>query len=254
MSSLQLRHVERSSLVHNLRADTKIACLVIFAMALAFNPEWPVIGLGWGAAALVFLLARLPRAVVAPPPAIFFYVVLFGAAFSLLSGGDPELGGVGFGGVLDFAQFVTLSLLLIVLAALLAWTTSVSEVGLGIGALLKPLRVLGLPSDEITTAVALAVRSLPLIRDEISVVADARRARPVPPDTGSGLRAQLVEAVDFGATVVVGAHRRSREMAHALVARNSLTSPDVADRRHRPGDFIAIALSLAGAVCVFILY
>jgi energy-coupling factor transport system permease protein len=254
LSSLQLRHVETSSPVHRLRADTKIACLVVFAMALAFNPVWEVIGIGWAAAAVIFVLARLPTAVLAPPPPLFFYVVFFGSVFSLLSGGDPDVAGVGLGGLVDFAQFVTLSVLLVVLAALLVWTTTVSEVGLGLGSLLRPLRLVRLPSDEIATVVALAVRSLPMIRDEIGVVADARRARPPQANGGKGIRAQLVEAVDFGATVVVGAHRRSREMARALVSRGSLTSPDVLDRPHRLGDVVAMIVTVAGAVWIFVAY
>jgi len=110
---------------------------------------------------------------------------------------------------------------------------------------------LRLPVDELTTVVALAVRSLPLVREEIDIVSDARRTRPRPPDQKDGLRAQLADAVDLGATVMVGAHRRSREMAKALVARGSLTAPDVLDRPHRAADVIAVLTALAGAVWIF---
>jgi energy-coupling factor transport system permease protein len=252
VSALQLRHVEVSSPIHRLRADTKIVCVLVFAMALAFNPEWPVIGIGWGVAAAVFLLARLPVAVVGPPPPIFFYVTFFGGLFSLLSGGDPTVVGIGLGGVIEFAQFVTLSLLLIVLAALLAWTTTISEVGLGLGVLMRPLRYLRLPVDELTTVVALAVRSLPLVREEIDTVNDARRTRPPLPDQKNGFKAQLVDAIDFGATIVVGAHRRSRELAKALLARGSLTAPEVLDRPHRSADIVAMLTAATGAVWIFL--
>jgi energy-coupling factor transport system permease protein len=254
MSALRLRHVDVASPVHRLRADTKISCLVVFAMALAFNPEWPVIGIGWGVALLVFILSRLPVAVISLPPSIFFYFILFGGLFSLLSGGDPDVAGVGLGGVIEFAQFLLLSLLLIVFAALLAWTTTISEVGLGLGMVLRPLRAVGIRTGELTTVVALAVRSLPLIADEISVVADARRVRPPSGDDSRSFRAQLADAVDFGATVVVGSHRRARELSKALVARGSLTSPATKDRPHRWTDGAAILVAAGGAVAIFVLF
>lgn len=253
MRRLQLRHHDNDSIVHRLRPETKIGCLLAASTAVAFNPGWPVLGGGWLVAVLVFLLARLPFGVLAPPPPLFFYVTMFGGLFSLFSGGDPEVAGVALGGVLEFAQLVTVGLLLVTYAALLAWTTSLAEVGMGLSRMLRPLRHVGFPVEEVTTVLALAVRSLPLVAKEIQLAADARRTRPEEAVKVRGGAAPLVEAVDFGAMVVVGTQRRARELARAMVVRGSLVAPDPEHRPWRWADPLALVIAATGAVAVFLI-
>ena len=225
MRTIQLRHLEVGSPVHRVRAEAKILAVAILSSAVAFAPGWPGLAVGWAAAVIVFGLARLPAAIVAPPHRVVLLPLGVAAALSLLSGGDPVVGGVELGGLIELAQFVTLGFLLVTLAALLAWTSSLTDVALGLGRLLGPLRLVRLPVDEVATAVVLAVRALPAVRAELATVVDARRTRP-PAEDGSGRRASLAaDAVDLGAAVVVGAHRRAHELGRSMVARGSVTAP-----------------------------
>lgn len=251
MRTVQLRHLPGQSPVHALRADTKIVAGALVAVAIAFTPSWPVLGAGWGLFALTFVVARLPVAIVAPPPKLYFVVAGFGGVFSLLSGGSPTIGGIGVGGLLEFVQLLTLGLLLVAYAALLAWTTAATDVGLGLARLVRPLGRLRLPADELATTIMLATRAVPMIRDELQIAVDARRTRPPDPAGRRGSGGAIREAVDFGASVVVGAHRRSRELARAMVARGSVTAPPAQLSRAGVRDGVALLLAAGWCVMVF---
>ena len=165
-------------------------------------------------------------------------------------GGDPEVGGFGLGGIIDLARLISLGLTLVAYAALLAWTTTPAGVGLGIGRLLRPLGRLGLPADELATVVALTVRALPLIRDELMIAYDARRTRPEP----HGGQRPLRDLVDMGAVVVVGAHRRAGELSQALVARGSVSAPADDPLPLGVRDGVALGLVAVLTVTVFVVW
>ena len=252
MRSLQLRHYHRPSVIHRRRADVKIVALVLIAVAVAFTPSWPVLGLGWLGFAAMFGLARLPFGILAPPPRLYFAVAGFGAVFALLSGGSPSVGGLELGGLLEWLQLLTLGLLLVALAALLAWTTPQADVGLGLARLVRPLGILRLPADELATTIVLATRAVPLIGDELRIAIDARRTRPPDATRRPGAGGAVSDAVDFGASVVVGAHRRSRELARSMVARGSVSAPPARLGRPSWGDAVALAVATAWCVAVFL--
>lgn len=250
--TIQLRFLDQPSVVHRLRSDTKIVALLAITTAIAFNPGWPAMGAGWVMALVLFVTARLPRAILAPPPQALLVVLSFSLMFSVLSGGDPSVGGVGLGGVIELAQFLTLGFLLVAMAALLSWTTSLTEIGLGLTRLLRPLRLLRMPVDDLGTTIVLAIRSLPAVRAELTVTMDARRTRPALASERRGFRAATSDAVDIGATVVVGAHRRANEMARAMVVRNSTAAPVSKPARLALRDIVAVATAAAWATAVFV--
>lgn len=250
---LQLRHLPGTSPLHRVRSDIKILSLMSCTTVVALNPGWGPLAAGWSLAVVLFLIARLPRRILAPPPRPLLLVLGFSFLFSLLSGGDPVVAGIEVGGVVELAQLVALGFLLIGLAALLTWTTSLTEIGLGLGRLLRPFRLLRLPVDELTTTIVLAVRALPLVRDELATSIDARRTRPTPAQQRNGFRAAVNEAFDVGATVVVGAHRRSHEMARAMVARNSSVAPSSPAPRLGLADAVGLLVAAGWTAAVAVL-
>lgn len=250
--TIQLRYLDGDSFLHRMRSDAKILALVVCSMAIALNPGWAPLGVGWAFIALVFVLARLPVGLLAPPPRLLLAILGFSFFFSLLSGGDPAIGGLEVGGVLELAQLVTFGFLLIAFAAVIAWTTTLTDVGLGLTRLLRPLRFLGVPVDDLATVIVLAVRSLPIVRAELMVTIDARRTRPRRPEAKQGAKAALADAVDVGATVVVGAHRRARDMARAMVGRASATAPPPDPIGIHGRDVLAVGIAAAAAASVFV--
>lgn len=254
MRTIQFRHLEQRSTIHDLRPDTKIVCLISLSMGVALNLSWPAIAAGWVVLIAAFLLSRLPRTMLAPPPRLFLLIVGFSFMFSLFSGGDPVVAGVELGGVLEFAQLLALGLLLVGFAALLTWTTSLTDIGLGLANLLRPLRLVRAPVDELTTVIVLAVRSVPEMANEVSSVTDSYRTRPDRTDRRGGIRGAFGDMVDFSSTVVVASHRRAGELGRAMVARGSTQAPHAPLPARRVVDVIAVVACLGGAVAAFFVF
>lgn len=83
--------------------------------------------------------------------------------------------------------------------------------------LLAPLRLARFPVDELATAVALTVRCLSLLVDELRTLQAARHVRRAAP--ARGVRPRLVELQDLLVAALVVAMRRARELGQAIDAR-----------------------------------
>ena len=93
-------------------------------------------------------------------------------------------------------------------AVLLTLTTKVSEMMDSLDRALAPLGRLGVPVENITLAMSLTIRLLPLMLGTVVEVLDARKAR--------GATASLTA---FGTPVIIRSIRRARAMGEALQAR-----------------------------------
>ncbi len=137
---------------------------------------------------------------------------------------------------------------LLLAAALVGWTTPLGEIAPAVSRLLAPLRLVRVPVDEWAVAVALCVRSLPLLVDELRTLVAARRLRPAPPRPGrSTLQRWLDEPVDLMVAALAVSMRRAGELAEAITARGGTGL--IAARTRRPRAIDALALLVVGAVC-----
>jgi energy-coupling factor transport system permease protein len=108
--------------------------------------------------------------------------------------------------------------LLVVIAALLTFTTSPSQLAHGLEALLGPLTRLGLPVRELAMVVTIALRFVPTFFDEIDKITKAQQARGV--DVHSRNPLQRVRSwVPMFVPIFVSAFRRAEELATAMEAR-----------------------------------
>ena len=176
------RPVPVDSPVHRLAPETKVVAGVVISIGLVFNPLWSHVLVAAALVIAVFLLAKLPRSVLPRIPLIVKFALFGGALGAFASGEEPFVLGIGVGGLLDYARLIVVGIVMILWAGILSWTTGLTAVGFAIRRLLRPLRRVGLPVDEIGTVVALAVRSLPLVADEIDVVSESVNNRPSPAD------------------------------------------------------------------------
>lgn len=219
-----LRHVPGTSVVHRLAALTKIVVLVALTVALAARASWWAVAATGGVAVGGFLLARLPVGVLPRPPRILWWALGASAGLALIAGGEPnvELAGVelGLGGIEAFLRFLALTATVLGLAGLVGWTTPAADLTPAIATILRPLRRLRLPVDELVASLALAVRVLPLLIDELRTVALVLRQRD-PNDR----RSLTAVALDVMATVVTVSVRRAGELGDALVARGGIRAP-----------------------------
>jgi energy-coupling factor transporter ATP-binding protein EcfA2/energy-coupling factor transporter transmembrane protein EcfT len=249
-SFVLLRRVEVDSPIHRLWAGSKLLTVAALSLTLSIRPSWSttaivaavVLGSAWA--------AHIPLRAVPRVPLAFWALVLVGAGTTLLAGGKPyvHIGGgrLGLGDLNSYTLFTLLSFVLFAASLMVGWTTALADVAPALVRLGRPLRALRLPVDEWAVTMALCVRSLPLLVEELRTLVAARRLRP-PYLTADGKRDRIVDAVDLCAASLVVALRRADEMGDAIRARGG--TANFSARAVGPARRDAVALTLAAMVC-----
>jgi energy-coupling factor transport system permease protein len=247
-----LREIKVESPVHRLWAGTKLVAVGALSIVLSYFPSWGSIGLIVGLLLVTVVVAHIPRGAWPRLPKWFWITLAVGAGLASIAGHSPyvTVHGVvlGFGGLDSYFRFVAVGATLLLAAAVVGWTTPLGEIAPAVSRLLAPLRLLHVPVEEGAVAVALCVRSLPLLVDEMRTLVAARRLRPPPPRPGlSTLQRWLDEAVDLMVAALAVSMRRAGELAEAITARGGTGL--IAARTRRPKVRDAVALFIVAAVC-----
>jgi energy-coupling factor transporter transmembrane protein EcfT len=152
-----------------------------------------------------------------------------------------------------------LAAILIVSGMLIGWTTRLGDVAPALDQLFGWLRKFRVPVDEWIVAIALAIRCLPLLIDEIRTLNAARRLRAHESITDrprKGAGGLIVEMFDLLSTSIVASMRRSRDLAEAMIARGGIGGTVSAERkRPRLVDYVVIVAAAAlYVVCLAVLH
>jgi len=236
MSTVFLRQVPGDSAVHRLWAGTKIVGALVISLLLMVLPAWPTL-----AVIAVFLLgtavlAGIPLGAVPRLSWWFWALLLGGAVLNIVTG--P-------GALLRYLQVTVFALLMFVGAMVVAWTTPLNEIAPAIAVLASPLRALRMPVDEWAVAIALCLRSLPLLLEEMRVLRAARRLRPRNVSSyGDRREHPLVDIITATMSVSL---RRASELGEAITARGG--TGQLAAYPAHPGRADALALFAIAASC-----
>lgn len=251
-----LRPLPWSSPIRRLWAGTKLLCVLGFSAALSFDPSWPAIGVIGALLLVVARLARVPASAVPRLPRWFWVLMVGGAALTLLSGGAPHLhiGGaqVGLGDLELYVRFTCLGAAILGASALTAWTTDLGDLAPAMARLGAPLRRLRMPVDEWAVVVALTVRSLPMLFDELRTLLAARRLRGRP--AKRTIDTLLEDVVDIMTAALAASIRRAGEMAEAITARGGTGTLAAVDRGPGRADAVALAVAAAAILAGVVLH
>ncbi len=252
-----LRPLPGDTALHRLWAGTKLVAVVVLALMVGFKPTWPVIGAGAALVAVGWIVARIPRGALPRLPRWFWIGFGLGAFLTLRSTKHPlgHLAGltVSLGGLEEWARITALAIVVLAGAAVMSWTTPLAEVAPALARLGTPLRWLRLPIDEWAASIALSIRCLPLLIDEVRTLAAARRLRPSTRlDMEPRMRWLVRESQDLLFTTLAVSLRRATELGEAMEARGGFGA--VSGSTARPGwrDALA-ALLVAGVVAAAVL-
>ncbi|MGQ4600307.1 CbiQ family ECF transporter T component [Nocardia sp. R6R-6] len=236
MSTVLLRQVPVDSPVHRLWAGTKMIGVFLISLLLMFLPSWPVLGIMIVFLLFVGVVARLPLGTLPRLPWWFWALLAVGALINVPVGGAA---------VLRYAQVLAFGLILVAASFVIAWTTPMSEIAPALAKLGAPLRKLRVPVDEWAVVVALTLRGLPLLIEEIRVLRAARRLRP---KDNLLYRAADNPLIDILTAAMAVSTRRAGELGEAITARGG-TGQLTADPGS-PGRRDAFALVVVVAACL----
>ena len=238
-------YIPGTSAVHACDARVKIVLLAAYSVTLFLVRSW----MGLGLCALLFVTvataSRIPArrffGLLVPVYVIVAFTVLFNG-FSLdvgqaASAAPPALGDVSAGvlaawepvaligsfglvpaGLARGLFFAVRIVLLVVASLTVTYTTTSTELTDALGFFLRPLKRLGVPTDDIAMVFSLALRFIPVTAEEFGRVHDAQWARGASFAEGS-----LWERLRAWQTVLiplfVGLFRRADSLAVAMDAR-----------------------------------
>jgi energy-coupling factor transporter transmembrane protein EcfT len=221
-----LRFVPGDSPVHRLWPGTKLIVAAELALAASIAPTWLTLGVIAAIVAIGVLVARIPLGAFPRFPRGFYLLIVFGFLLNALAT-TPRVVHLGpiplsLGALAEAGRFFALGVVLVVSAALIGWTTRLGTVAPALTRLARPLRAVRLPVDEWIVAIALALRCLPLLIDEMRTFAAARRLRHKVADDHHSVRRAAVEVHDLVSTAIIVALRRAHDLADAISARGGI--------------------------------
>lgn len=250
-----LRYVPGSSPLHRMWAGSKLIAIMLLSAGLLLWPSWQSTGIAGAILLVALLAARLPAGVFPRLPKGLWVLLGIWFAVAALAGGPPELtiGSVhlGVGGIEAWARLMVLAIELLLAAALLGWTTPLADLSPALGRLAGPLRRLKLPVDEVIGTVALSIRCLPLLFEEMRVLRAARRSRR--PAATRSLQQLLEEAFEIVLGALANAIRRARELAEAIESRGGVPTLVPEHHRLRPIDAVALVVPALGLAAMALL-
>ncbi|QIS08677.1 energy-coupling factor transporter transmembrane component T family protein [Nocardia arthritidis] len=236
MSTVLLREVPVASPVHSLWAGTKMIAVFLISLVLMFWPSWPVLGLMVIFLAAVCLTARLPLGTLPRLPLWFWGLLIFSGLTTVPAGVDA---------VIRYVQVVLFGLMMVAASFIVAWTTPMGEIAPALATLGAPLRKLRVPVDEWAVVIALTLRGLPLLLEEMRVLRAARKLRP---KDSFLYRAADNPMIDLLTAAMAVSTRRAGELGEAITARGG--TGQLTAHPTTPGRADAIALGLVIAVCL----
>ncbi|PXX66740.1 energy-coupling factor transport system permease protein [Nocardia tenerifensis] len=235
MSVVLFRRVPVASPIHDLWAGTKMISAFLISFLLMFLPTWPVLAVMIVFLVFIVVLARLPLGTLPRLPWWFWGLLGLGALINA-----P----VGLQAVIRYAQTVVFALVMVAASFVVAWTTPMSDIAPALAKLGAPLRRLRVPVDEWAVVVALTLRGLPLLMEEIRVLRAARKLRPK--DTPLHLATEN-PLIDILTAAMAVSTRRAGELGEAITARGG--TGELAAYPSSPGRRDAVALIVVVVVC-----
>ncbi|HCS58551.1 MAG TPA: energy-coupling factor transporter transmembrane protein EcfT [Gordonia polyisoprenivorans] len=241
MRTVPLRQVPGDSVIHRLWAGTKLLVVLVLSVMTWVLPSWPALGMVAAVLVITALIAGIPLGAIPRPPWWFWGLLLLGAAVNAA---------VSVAAVVVFARATALGLVLVATSILVIWTTPLADVAPAIATLMRPLRWLRLPVDEWAVSIALCLRGLPMLIEELRLLRAAHRLRPTAP-ADSGHPAAEMGIIDMVVAAMSSALRRAEEMAEAITARGGTGRLTAYPSRPHKRDWVVlgiVAVACAGAI------
>jgi energy-coupling factor transport system permease protein len=222
-------YVSSDSTLHRLDPRVKMAAALLL-MVIPFAA--PNIGSYLILAALVAIIALLssaPLVALLRTLRVVFWLAFFMFFFYLFTTPGQPLIALGpmivsWEGLTAGAVQIYRICLLVMIAALLTFTTSPAQLAHGLEAVLGPLARLGLPVRELVMVLTIALSFVPTFFEEIEKITKAQRARGVDFRSG-GIAQRFRSLVPVFIPIFVSAFRRAEDLAIALEARGFRGAP-----------------------------
>ena len=217
------KYYNRTSVIHLLDCRTKLAGTLLYIIALFFVEDPAVYIPCLAYLLLLYRLAAVPWSYILKGLRGFALLLLFTFVFqSLITDGTPlfSMGIVTVSreGLLKAVRLVSRIILMVLMASLLAYTTTPTQMAAGLEKGLGFLEKVKVPVHEMAMMVSIAFRFIPVFIEEVNIIMDAQASRGVDFHSGNVFK-RMGKVMPLVVPLFVSAIRRSADLAMAMEAR-----------------------------------
>jgi len=215
-----------NSVLHRLDARIKLCLTAALVGLMFFCKSFPALGLSAAMTLLAVLLSRVPLRMLWKSMRPILYILVFTAVLNLFygKGGDsllPDiwlLRRITLNGIY-LAVFMAVRIIcLVLISALLTYTTTPTLLTDAIERLLSPLAYLRIPIHTLAMMMTLALRFIPVLIEEIERIMNAQKARGADFESG-GLLSRAKALLPILVPLLISAFRRAYDLAFAMECR-----------------------------------
>lgn len=213
-----------NSVVHRLDARLKLVLTMASIVLMFLCKSFPALGLAVLFTLTAVLLSRVPLRMLWKSVKPILFILLFTALMNLFYNQEGSEWfhvwrfRVTQGGVL-LALFMAIRIIcLVLLGALLTYTTTPTTLTDAIERLLWPLKLVKIPVHMLAMMMTLALRFIPVLIEEIERIMNAQKARGADLDSG-GIITRGKALIPIFVPLLVSAFRRAYELAFAMECR-----------------------------------
>ncbi len=217
-------YIEGHSFVHTLDAKVKLISTFLFAIVFFSVSSIGSFSLSSILVLLLLLCSRLPiRAVLQSLSPVFIFLFVFSLIqLIVIQDGKPLF---SIGPITIYDEGMTMAfivfwrtIMLFLIAIIMTATTSSYHITQAIETLLSPLNKVRFPVRDVATMVSIALRFIPILRDELLLIQQAQRARGYGRFKKS-LKNRIKLFIPLFVPLFIRALKRAEELGEAMEAR-----------------------------------
>ena len=220
------QYFERDSLIHKLDPRTKLLLLLVIIVFIFVSGGWPQLGIVSIFVFTVIALSKVPIRLYLKNLKAILPIIIFTMIINLFynNGGKVLLSfwklSITTGAVDRAAYMASRILLLIVISAVLTYTTTPNDLTDAIENLMSPLSLIGLKNAVHTLAMmmTIALRFIPTLIEETQKIMNAQKARGADLENGK-LIDKIKALIPILIPLLVSSVRRAYELAEAMECR-----------------------------------
>ncbi len=209
--------------IHRMDPRVKLVLVVLLIVFLFVANNFFGMGVMVALVVAAMLLSKVPMKLYIKSVKPVLFIIAFTSLINLFYGSGDPLVQWGFlkitlNGVYNALFIVIRITSLIMISALLTFTTSPTQLTDAIERLLKPLAVIHVPVHEFAMMMTIALRFIPTLLEETDKIMSAQKARGADMESG-GLIDRIKALIPILIPLFVSAFRRAFDLATAMECR-----------------------------------
>lgn len=218
------QYIPGDSFIHRMDPRSKLISAIWFIVLIFIASTWWTYGMLVAVVLIATVLSNIPLKFylnsLKPLALLLSITVVFQLIFSQ---GDTvllEFGWVSITqeGLINAVKIILRFVLIVIMSTILTLTTTPLEIADGIESLLKPLKKIKVPVQEIALILSISLRFVPTLMQETEKIMNAQRARGVDFSSGSLIQ-RMKKVVPLLIPLFISSIDRADQLAVAMTAR-----------------------------------